>query len=165
VLVNVDSPVHLPAVRASIAAWPDVSVFSQTDQEDLLILGVVEKARMQLGMFAVILLLTSSVVFAVILYNMTLDKTHAIALLRLIGAPARRIVGMVLQQAWLLGLLAYWLAVGIGSIAFPHFPRRVVITEGILWAGLGLVLLVSTLSSALGIRYAMHVDAGKVLES
>jgi len=115
-------------------------------------------------MFAVILVLTSSVVFAVILYNMTLDKTHAIAMLRLIGSPARRIVGMVVQQAWMLGILAYALAVGIGMFPFPHFPRRVVMTDGILWAGLALVVLVSTLSSALGIRYAMNVDAGKVLE-
>jgi hypothetical protein len=37
-------------------------------------------------------------------------------------------------------------------------------TDGILWAGLALVILVSTLSSGLGIRYAMNVDAGKVLE-
>lgn len=164
VLVNVDAPEHLAAVRKIIASWPDVAVFSQSEQEDLLILGVVEKARMQLGMFAVILVLTSSVVFAVILYNMTMDKTHTIAMLRLIGSPARRIVGMVVQQAWLLGLLAYALAVGIGMFAFPHFPRCVVMTDGILWAGLGLVILVSTLSSGLGIRYAMNVDAGKVLE-
>jgi putative ABC transport system permease protein len=164
VLVNVDGPDHLASVRKAIASWPDVSVFSQSEQEDLLVRGVVEKARLQLGMFAVILVLTSSVVFAVILYNMTLDKTHAIALLRLIGSPARRIVGMVLQQAWMLGLLAYALAVGIGSFAFPHFPRRVVLTDGILWAGLALVVLVSTLSSTLGVRYAMGVDAGKVLE-
>jgi hypothetical protein len=33
-----------------------------------------------------------------------------------------------------------------------------------LWAGLALVVLVSTLSSTLGVRYAMGVDAGKVLE-
>jgi putative ABC transport system permease protein len=71
---------------------------------------------------------------------------------------------MVVQQAWLLGLVAYALAVGIGSFAFPNFPRRVVITDGILWSGLALVLVISTLSSVLGIRYAMKVDAGKVLE-
>ncbi len=112
-----------------------------------------------------ILILTSSVVFAVILYTMTLDKTHAIALLRLIGAPARRIVAMVFQQAWMLGLSAYGLAVLVGGFAFPHFPRRVVMTDGILWAGLALVLIVSTLSSALGVRYAMRVDPGRVLES
>jgi hypothetical protein len=71
---------------------------------------------------------------------------------------------MVVQQAWLLGLLAYALAVDIGMFAFPHFPCSVVMTDGIQWAGLGLVMLVSTLSSVLGIRYAMNVDAGKVLE-
>lgn len=165
VLVNAQSSAQIASIRQMIATWPDVTVFSQAEQEELLILGVVDKARMQLGMFAVILILTSSVVFAVILYTMTLDKTHAIALLRLIGAPARRIVGMVFQQAWMLGLSAYGLAVLIGDAAFPHFPRRVVLSSSMLWAGLALVLVVSTLSSALGVRYAMRVDPGRVLES
>jgi len=125
---------------------------------------VVQKARLQLGLFSIILILTSSVVFASILYNMTLDKTHDIAVLKLMGASGVRVGGMVLQQAWLLGAIGYGLAVAFGTLAFPHFPRRVVVTESILLNGALLVALVATLSSALGVIHALRVDAGKVLE-
>lgn len=69
VLVNAESPTQVSSIRQTLATWPDVTVFSRSEQEELLILGVVDKARMQLGMFAVILILTSSVVFAVILWS------------------------------------------------------------------------------------------------
>jgi len=165
VMVTVDTPAQLERVRQSIASWPDAAVFTQQEEESLLLRGVVQKARMQLAMFSAILILTSSVLFSLVIYNMTLDKTHEIAVLKLMGAKALRIGGMVLQQSWLMGLVAYGLAVLIGTVAFPHFPRRVVLTEGMLLAGLGIVAVVTTLSSLLGVAYALRVDAGKVLES
>jgi putative ABC transport system permease protein len=164
VLVQVDSPAETEGIRRAIASWPDVTVYDQSQQEDLLIRGVVEKARLQLGLFSIILILTSSVVFASILYNMTLDKTHDIAVLKLMGASSVRVGGMVLQQAWLLGAIGYAIAVGLGTFAFPHFPRRVVITDPILWTGAVLVAVVATLSSVLGVVHGLRVDAGKVLE-
>lgn len=164
VLVKLESASHLEQVRSAIASWADVTVYDQKQEEDLLTLGVVQKARLQLGMFSIILILTSSVVFASILYNMTVDKTHDIAVLKLMGASNLRIGAMVLQQAWLLGAIGYALAVAIGTFAFPHFPRRVVITDSILMAGALLVAVVATLSSALGVLHGLRVDAGKVLE-
>jgi len=164
VLVRVEGNHRLEQVRAAIGSWPDVTVFDQQQQEELLIQGVVQKARLQLGMFAFILMLTSAVVFASILYNMTLDKTHDIAVLKLMGASNARIAGMVLQQAWTLAAIAYVLAVGIGMLAFPSFPRRVVMTDQVVALGAGIVMVVATLSSVLGVVHGLRVDAAKVLE-
>lgn len=164
VLVDVDSPARVAEVRAAIGRWPDVSVFSQGEEEQLLIQGVVQKARLQLGMFAMILTLTSSVLVAIIVYTMTTDKTHEIAVMKLMGASRTRLALMVTQQAWLLGAIAYALAVLVGTLAFPHFPRRVVVTDNALQIGALLVLVVTTLSSMLGVAHALRVDAGKVLE-
>ena len=47
---------------------------------------MVDKARRQLGLFRVLLIIISTIIMALILYTLTLDKIHDIALLKLIGA-------------------------------------------------------------------------------
>ena len=112
-----------------------------------------------------ILVLTSSVLIAAVIYMMTMQKTHDIAVLKLVGASRSRIAALVLQQAWLIGVVGYAIALAIGSQAFPHFPRRVLLTTTSV-VGVGvLVLVVSTLASLLGVAYALRVDAGRALEA
>ena len=164
VLVDVDGADRLETVRSTIATWPDVSVYTTDEQERLLLDGVVDKPRRQLGLFSLILVITSSVLISAIVYTMTLDKTHHIAVLKLMGAPPSRIAAMVIQQAWLMGILGYAIAVAIGSEAFPYFPRRVVLTQTSIALVGALVLVVSTFASLLGVAYALRVDAGRALE-
>lgn len=45
----------------------------------------------------------STIIMTLILYTLTLDKIHDIALLKLMGARNTMIVGLILQQAQLLG--------------------------------------------------------------
>jgi putative ABC transport system permease protein len=119
---------------------------------------------MQLGLFSAILVVTSSLLLAAVLYNLTLEKAHDLAVLKLMGARPSRIASLVLQQAWATAVVGYAVALGIGSQAFPHFPRRVVLTETSV-VGVGLLLLiVSTVASIAGIVYALRIDPGPVLE-
>lgn len=164
VLVDVDGDARIDDVRRALASWPDVSVYTAAEQERLLLDGVVEKPRRQLALFSLILVLTSSVLIAAAIYMMTLQKTHDIAVLKLMGAPRSRIAAMVLQQAWLIGAVGYGLALAIGSQAFPHFPRRVLLTTPSIAGVAALVMVVSTLASLLGVAYALRVDAGQALE-
>jgi putative ABC transport system permease protein len=159
------APARLDEVRSALTRWSDVTVFSRADEEALVLQGMVAKARMQLGLFSAILIVTSSLLLAAVLYNLTLEKAHDIAVLKLLGARAPRIVGLVLQQAWATAVLGYVIALAIGAEAFSHFPRRVVLTETSV-VGVGLLLLVvSTVASAVGVIYALRVDPGPVLES
>jgi putative ABC transport system permease protein len=164
VLVELSDPARLPEVQRAIRSWPDVTAYSAAEEDRLLLDGVVDKARRQLGLFGLILVMTSSVLVAAVVYTMTLDKTHTIAVLKLMGAPGGRIAGMVLQQALLMGLVGYALAVALGTQVFPYFPRRVILGPGLVAAVGLLVLLLSTASSLLGVRYALRVDAGRALE-
>jgi putative ABC transport system permease protein len=164
VLVDLDGDARIDEVRGTIARWPDVSVFTTGEEERLLLEGVVDKPRRQIGLFSLILVLTSSVLIAAAIYMMTLQKTHDIAVLKLMGAPRSRIAAMVLEQAWLIGAFGYALALAIGSQAFPHFPRRVVLTTPSIAGVALLVFVVSTLASLLGVAYALKVDAGRALE-
>ncbi len=164
VLVNA-APARLDEVRDTLARWSDVTVWTRAEEERLVLQGMVEKARMQLGVFAAILVITSSLLLAAVLYNLTLEKTHDVAVLKLLGARATRIMALVVEQAWATAILGYAVALALGSQAFPYFPRRVVLTETSV-VGVGVLLLVvSTLASVAGVAYAIRVDPGPVLES
>ena len=101
------------AVAATIRRWKHLAALTDAEQEDILTRSVVQRARVQLGMFTVVLLFVSAVIIALIIYTMTMDKLREIATLKLIGAPDRTIIGLVLQQALILGGAGYLAAVGV----------------------------------------------------
>lgn len=150
-------------VAQVIAGWSDASVYTSTEQRDLLLAGPVDKARRQLGLFRVLLITISAIIMAMVIYNMTLDKVHDIALLKIMGARNRVIIGLIFQQALLLGVLGYGIAWLIGQWIFAYFPRRVLIVEQDLLMLAGIVIGISVLASGLSVWKAMRVRAGEVL--
>ena len=163
VLVQAD-PHRIAEVREVMRSWGDVSVYSQDEEEALLLGGVVQRARMQIGLFTVILTLTAAVIIMMVMYNLTLEKTHDLAVLKLMGAPRTRLLGLVLQQAWLLGALGYAVAFAMGELAFPMFPRRVLITETISLVAPVATMGIVTLASILGLTHVMRIDPSTALE-
>lgn len=163
VLVTVFPGADAAAIAETIGSWPDVTVYSTARQKELLLAGMVDKARRQLGLFRVLLILISTIIMALIIYTLTLDKLHDIAMLKLIGARNRVIVGLILQQALLIGVLGYGLAYWLGSFAFPQFPRLVVIESSDLSQLAAIVVGISILASLVGIWKAMRVEPNKVL--
>ncbi len=151
------------AVRGILAGWGDVTVYTAREQEALLLEGSVDRARRQILLFRVLLSVISGVILALILYTLTLDKLHPIALLKLIGAPNRVIVGLILQQALWMGALAYGVGYLVGGRLFPRFPRRVLITGEDLLQLAGIVLVISVFASLLGIRRALRVDPAEAI--
>ena len=57
--------------------------YSTQEQKDLLLSGMVDKAKRQLGLFRVLLIIISTIIIALIIYTLTLDKIRDIALLKL----------------------------------------------------------------------------------
>ncbi len=150
-------------IAQTIAAWPDVSVHTRAEQRQLLIYGMIDKARRQIGLFRVLLVIISTIIMALIIYTLTLDKVHDIALLKLMGARNSMIIGLILQQALLLGVIGYGIANLLGQWVFPRFPRRVLIVSQDLWGLAGVVILISVFASLVGIWKAMRVEPNKVL--
>ena len=163
VFVRLLPGVEAEDVQARLADWSDVTVWTGDEQRGLLLRGVIDKARKQIGLFRVLLSVVSAIIVGLILYNMTVAKSHEIALLKLLGARTRVIVGMILQQALLLGAIGYGMAVAIGSVLFEHFPRRVVVTPVELAGLAALVVLISVLASAAGIVRALRIPPTLVL--
>ena len=163
VMVTVQPGMEIDEVAAIIAGWSDVSVFTQEGQRELLLKGSVEKIKAQIGLFRVLLTIIAAIIMALILYTLTLDKIHSIALLKLIGAPNHVILGLILQQAMLLGGMGFGIAYLLGQKVFPLFPRRVIITDGdVLQLGM-IVLGISVASSVLGIWKALQVSPNEAL--
>jgi putative ABC transport system permease protein len=157
-------PGHAPEhVMDTLSSWPDITVYTRRQQIDLLLSGMVDKARRQLGLFRALLVIISTIIMALIIYTLTLDKIHDIALLKLIGARNRVIIGLILQQALLIGALGYGLAYWLGTFAFPRFPRRVVIEPPDLMLLAGVVAAISVVASLIGIAKALSVEPNKVL--
>lgn len=163
VLVKVYAGFDPEKVRAVIAKWPDVSVYSSDGQRQLLVSGMVDKSRRQIGLFRVLLIIVSVIIMALILYTLTLDKLHDIAMLKLMGARNGIILGLIMQQALLLGCLGYVVAYVVGQWVFPWFPRRVVLTPDDLWMLGGVVVGISILASLIGIVKALRVEPNEVL--
>ena len=163
VMVRVAPGENAAEVASIISGWGDVSVYTLEGQKELLLEGSVEKIRRQIGLFRFLLTVIATVIMALILYTLTLDKLHSIALLKLIGAPNRVILGLILQQALALGVLGYGIAYLLGQRVFPRFPRRVILIEDDLIQLALIVLGISVLSSLLGIWRAMRVQPNEAL--
>jgi len=163
VLVSVKPGYNIYAVAKHIESWPDVSVYTEDGQKQLLLRGNVDRARRQLGLFRMLLIIVSAIIMALILYTLTLDKLHDIAMLKLIGARNSIILGLIMQQAILLGGIGFCIAYLLGQWIFPYFPRRVALVRGDLYSLAIIVFVISILASLLGVWRAMRADPSEVL--
>lgn len=163
VMVQVAPGASVEQVAATISGWSDVSVHTRSEQAEFLLKGSVDKARRQLGLFRVLLTLIAAIIMALILYTLTLEKLHSIALLRLIGAGKPVILGLILQQALVLGGGGFGIAYLLGQQLFPLFPRRVIITGDDLVQLAVVVVAISFASSILGIWKALLVKPNEAL--
>lgn len=150
-------------VQGIMDGWGDVTTYTRNQQEELLLKGSVDRARRQILLFRVLLTIISAVIMALIIYTLTLDKLHTIALLKLIGAPNQTIIGMILQQSLIMGGLALAVGYVIGLRLFPLFPRRVLVTNDDLLRVAGIVLVISVFASLLGIWKAMRVAPNEAI--
>lgn len=163
VMVWLDPSANRDEVQRLINGWGDVTAYTDQDQRDFLVKGLVDKSRRQIGLFRGLLVAISAVVMSLILYTLTLDKIHDIAMLKLMGARTRVILRMILEQAVLMGALGYAIAYAAGIQVFPKFPRKVVILNEDLITLAGIVLLISLLASGLGIWKAIKIRPNEVL--
>ena len=91
------------------------------------------------------------------------DQLRDIATLKLLSAPDRTNVDMVVTQALTMGGIDFLSGAVMIPSAYEHFPRRVVLRldDGL---ALGLVvLLVCLLASGLSVRLTLRVDAAHAL--
>lgn len=163
VVARLHPGVAAESVAQTVQRWKHLGALTQERQENLLVSSVVDRARKQIGMFTTILLLVSAVVIALIIYTMTMDKMREIATLKLIGAPDRTIIGLIVQQSLALGGIGFSLGAMLIFLGADHFPRRVVLLPGDAAALGAVVIAVCLIASLMGVRYALRVDPAQAL--
>lgn len=163
VLVRLDPAADVAKVIAAMERWGDVGVLTTDQQRDLMLNARLWKLRIQILAFTGLILLITAIVISLIIYMMTIEKLHEIALLKLIGAQESVVAGMIGQQAGLIGLAGFLLAMALCNLIFPLFPRRVVMLPTDL-AAIALVLaLICAVAAWVGISRASRVSAREVL--
>ncbi len=150
-------------VQGRISRWNHFRPISVEEQTKILTKGMIEKARMQLGLFRIILLVISAVIISLIIYTSTLDKIRVIATLKLIGSQNRVIIGMILQQSLLMGIIAYAIGYVMILLTYEKFPRRIVLEPFDLQALFVIVVAICMISSFVGIRKALRVEPAEAL--
>jgi putative ABC transport system permease protein len=165
VVAKVSSYVSVPEVVAAVSRWKHLSALTEAQQETLVTRFVIEKQRKQMGMFTVLLVIVSAVIIALIIYTLTLDKLRSIATLKLIGAPDRTIVGLIVQQALSMGIVGFCAGLALVISFKDYFPRRVVLVPDNIVLLFAIVVVVCLAASGLGVRLALKVDPATALGS
>lgn len=163
VIVRATPNISVDTIVSTVRRWKHLSAMSQAGQESLLTRSVVDRARRQIGLFMAILLAVSAVVIALIIYTMTMEKLKQIATLKLIGAPDRTIIGLIVQQALALGGIGWVFGLGVVLLVKDYFPRRVVLEPLNAMVLAGIIVAVCLLASGLGVRAALRVDPATAL--
>jgi len=158
VLVRLEMWAEPAEVARRIERWNHYRAMTTAEQEDVLAKNVIERARQQIMLFRIILLIVSTVIIALIIYTMTMEKTRDIATLKIIGAPNLKIGALILQESLALGLLGYLFGAFLINLTYDYFPRRVAILafdQNILFA---IVMGICVLASLVGIHRALAID-------
>lgn len=163
VLVRLQPAASASAVALDIDRWKHLSAVPEQQEESYLTVFVIEKMQKQLGMFMAILIVVSAVILALIIYTLTMDKLRSIATLKLVGAPDRTIIALIVEQALILGVGGFAIGVVLTALFKDYFPRRVLMMPGDLAALLAVVVIVCLLGSALSVRAAVKIDPARAL--
>ncbi|MBK5946506.1 ABC transporter permease [Rhodobacter veldkampii DSM 11550] len=163
VIVRITPGADVDLLTATLRQWKHLAALSQIEQENILLASVVDKARRQIGLFLGILLAVSAVVIALIIYTMTMEKLKQIATLKLIGAPDRTIIGLIVQQSLILGTAGWGIGLTLILLVKDVFPRRVVLEPFNVAVLAGIIVVVCLAASGLGVRAAMKVDPATAL--
>ena len=158
ILVRLEPWADPNEIARRIERWNHYRAMTTVEQEEVLAKNVIERARQQILLFRIILLAVSTVIIALIIYTMTMEKTRDIATLKIIGAPNLKIGGLILQESLALGLLGYGFGALLINLTYEKFPRRVAILAFDQFVLFAIVTVICVLASTVGIRRALAID-------
>ncbi len=145
-------------VAEDIRRWKHLGVFTAKEESDILTKNVIETASKQIGMFTVILIGVSTIIIALIIYTMTLEKIKEISIMKLVGLPNFMITKMIMQETLALGILAFIFGNIFAHAIWDKFPKRVVLRVEDAWLLFGVVVIASIISSLFGVYKALKAD-------
>ena len=163
ILVRVDTGNDPSTVADNIRRWKHLEAYTYEQVTQILLVKVIANALRQLGLFMIILAIVSTAIVALIIYTMTMSKIKEIAILKLIGAKNRIIAGMILQEAWGLGLIGFIIGKVSSTLWAPIFPKHIEFMFMDSVIAFVLTMIICTLASLIGIRAALKVQPASAI--
>ena len=158
IVATVEKGYSVDEVAQNIERWKHKSVYTQVEQKDILTKNLIERASKQIGLFTGILVLVATIIIALIIYTMTLEKMKEISIMKLIGIPNSLIIKMIVQETLLLGVLAFIFGNVFSHLIYTKFPKRVVLEIPDAWMLFVVVIAASILSSFIGVKKVISAD-------
>jgi putative ABC transport system permease protein len=158
ILVRLEPWADPNEIATRIERWNHYRAMTTVEQEEVLAKNVIERARQQIMLFRIILLIVSTVIIALIIFTMTMEKTRDIATLKIIGAPNLKIGALIMQESLGLGLMGYLVGALLINLTYDYFPRRVAVLAVDQYILFGIVMVICVLASLVGIRRALAID-------
>ena len=163
IIATVKKGYDIDKIAKDIKKWQHKSVYTDGEQREILTKNLVEKSQKQIGLFTAILIMVSTIIIALIIYTMTLEKMKSIAIMKLIGLSNIVIIKMVVEETLLLGVFAFLFGNIFSHLIYDIFPKFVVLLIGDAWMLFGVVLISSVLSSFIGINKVLKADPASAI--
>jgi len=145
-------------VAKDIKKWLHKSVYTREEQKIVLTRNVIEKASKQIKLFTIILVAVATIIIALIIYTMTLEKMKEISIMKLIGLPNSLIVKMIVEETLLLGIFAFIFGNIFSHFIYGKFPKNVLLEVQDAWMLFGVVLIASVFASFIGVKKVINAD-------
>jgi putative ABC transport system permease protein len=156
VLVQLSPGADRERVRESIRDWLYFNVYTTAEERGLMLEGRLARMSGVLGLFRSLLVVVSIVIIALIVYVLTIEKIRSIATLKLIGAPNRVIVRLIMEQSLALTLASFVVAYALARLIEPRFVRTLVFLPEETAATFLVMLAGGVLASLMAIWHALR---------
>ena len=150
-------------VASEIKRFKHKNVYTNEQQESILSKNLVERSSKQIGLFTAILVIVSTIIIALIIYTMTLEKMKEIAIMKLIGIPNSLIVKMIVQETLILGILAFIFGNIFAHLVYSNFPKKVVLLNPDAFVLFVVIVIASILSSFVGVKKVISADPASAI--
>ena len=156
VLVTLAPGADRERVRAAVRDWLHFNVYTTDEERSLMLEGRLSRMSAVLGLFRALLVIVSIVIIALIVYVLTIEKIRSIATLKLIGAPNRVIIQLIMEQSLALTLASFAVAYVLSRAVAPSFPRTLVFLPGETAATFLVMLAGGVVASLMAIWHALR---------
>jgi putative ABC transport system permease protein len=163
ILVRLQPGADRAMVARSIEKWLYLSTFSTDDEVDLMLKGRLASMSKQLMLFRMLLIVISVVILALVVYTFTMEKIRSIAVMKLIGAPNRVIIRLVMEQSLLLTVIAFALGIVLIENTYRFFPRTILLLPSDHMVTFVVAMVGGVLASVLGLWQALTTEPAMAL--
>lgn len=163
ILATIKNGYDVNEVAQSIRKWQHKSVYTAQQQKEILTKNLIEKSSKQIGLFTAILVVVSTIIIALIIYTMTLEKMKEIAIMKLMGLPNSLIISMIVKETLLLGVFAFIFGNIFSHAIYDKFPKLVVLQIPDAWTLFGVIIIASILASFVGVKKVISADPAEAI--